>query len=79
MTAAELRAWIKRRGLTHAAAARLLAMSIKGLCKNLYGETRISPRTERMVQLVDLLARLENGIAAERTAMDALVDRLISK
>jgi hypothetical protein len=51
MTADELRAWIKRRGLTHAAAARLLAMSIKGLRKNLYGERRISPRTERIVQL----------------------------
>jgi hypothetical protein len=54
MTADELKAWIKRRRLSHREASYLLAMSIDGLRKNLYGQTPIGAQTERLAQVWDL-------------------------
>jgi hypothetical protein len=48
-----LRAWIKRRRLKHHEAAELLALSVAGLRKNLYGITPIGPQTARIVELLD--------------------------
>jgi hypothetical protein len=56
MTAADLRAWIKRRRLSHEEAARLLGLSLDGLRNNLYGRRPIGAQTARIVQLLDELA-----------------------
>ncbi len=53
MKPATLRAWIERRRLSHQEAADLLALSLAGLRKNLYGVTRIGPQTERIIELLD--------------------------
>jgi hypothetical protein len=56
MTATELRAWIKRRRLSHEEAAQLLGLSLDGLRNNLYARRPVSAQTERIVQLLDELA-----------------------
>lgn len=62
MTAAELRAWIRREGLSHRAAAELLGMSLDGLRSNLYGRRPIGARTQRIVELsTELGTRLSPG------------------
>jgi hypothetical protein len=63
MDAQELRQWIERRGLSHEEAARLLALSIQGLRKQLYGVRRVGPQTERIVALIDRLGGDAHGAA----------------
>lgn len=53
MTPAQLSAWIKARGLTNRAAAELLALSLRGLQGQLYGEYPVSRQTARIVRLID--------------------------
>jgi hypothetical protein len=53
MKPSELRAWIKRRRLSHEQAAEILAISVNALRKNLYGAARINPQTRRIIELVD--------------------------
>lgn len=55
MTGPELKAWVKRRGLSHEEAAKLLRLSVDGLRKNLYGLRPISEQTARIVELNDQL------------------------
>lgn len=67
MTAAELRQWIKRRRLSHRQAAELLRLSLDGLRKNLYGQTPVSPQTERIAQLLDKILPSSPGDDASLT------------
>jgi hypothetical protein len=53
MTSIELRAWIKRQGLSHQAAAQILALSLDGLRNNLYGRRPIGAQTARIIELFD--------------------------
>jgi hypothetical protein len=55
MEARELRDWIKRRRLSHEEAARLLALSVTALRKNLYGVHPVGAQTERIAELIDRL------------------------
>lgn len=55
MTPADLRAWIKTRGLSHEAAARLLALPLDGLRKRLYGATDVGAQTAQLTKYIDQL------------------------
>ncbi len=57
MTASELRAWIERHDLSHAEAARLLALSSSGLRHQLYGERPVGAQTARIVELLAVAER----------------------
>ena len=53
MTPADLRAWIRRRHLSHEEGAELLAISVNSLRKYLYGVVPIGRQTERIIDLIN--------------------------
>ena len=53
MTAADLRMWLARRGLSHEAAARALGLSVAGLRKQLYGARPVGAQTALIAALLD--------------------------
>ncbi len=53
MTAADLRAWTERRGLTQEQAAALLAAAQPEVSRWLSGERTVPPRVVRIIELLD--------------------------
>jgi DNA-binding transcriptional regulator YdaS (Cro superfamily) len=59
LTAAELRAWLERRGLSERAAAPLLAAAQQEVNRWARGERRIPRRVVRIIELLDRIEELE--------------------
>ena len=61
MTGAQLRARIERLGLSQAAMAERLGLSLNGLVKQLRGERRVSRQTEIILDQIEELLRLRRA------------------
>jgi hypothetical protein len=61
LSAADLRARIKRLGISQTEAAERLGLSANGLYKQLHGERKVSRQTEIILDLMDELRRLQNS------------------
>ena len=61
LSAAELRARIKRLGITQTEAAERLGLSANGLYKQLHGERKVSRQTEIILDLIEEVQRLRHN------------------
>ena len=70
LSAAELRARIKRLGISQSEAAERLGLSANGLYKQLHGERTVSRQTEIILDLIEEVQRLrDNQRQADRAAV----------
>ena len=60
LSAAELRARIRRLGITQTEAAERLGLSPNGLYKQLHGERKVGRQTEVILDLLDEVRRLQS-------------------
>ena len=61
LSAAELRARIKRLGISQSEAAERLGLSANGLYKQLHGERKVSRQTEIILDLMEEVRRLRDN------------------
>ena len=61
LSAAELRARIKRLGVSQTEAAERLGLSVNGLYKQLHGERKVSRQTEIILDLIEEVQRLRDN------------------
>ena len=61
LSAAELRAHIKRLGISQTEAAERLGLSTNGLYKQLHGERKVSRQTEIILDLIEEVQRLRHN------------------
>ena len=70
MSGAELRARIKRLGLTYAVVADQLGLSLDGLNKQMRGDRRVSRQTEIILDLLDEVGRLRSKLRQSELPVD---------
>ena len=61
LSAAELRARIKRLGISQSEAAERLGLSANGLYKQLHGERKVSRQTKIILDLIEEVQRLRDN------------------
>ena len=70
LSAAELRARIKRLGISQTEAAERLGLSANGLYKQLHGERKVSRQTEIILDLIEEVQRLRHNQRQAEQPMD---------
>jgi hypothetical protein len=70
LSAAELRAHIKRLGISQTEAAERLGLSTNGLYKQLHGERKVSRQTEIILDLIEEVQRLRHNQRQAEQPMD---------
>jgi transcriptional regulator with XRE-family HTH domain len=70
LSAAALRARIKRLGISQTEAAERLGLSANGLYKQLHGERKVSRQTEIILDLMDELRRLQSSRRQTEPSLD---------
>jgi transcriptional regulator with XRE-family HTH domain len=70
LSAAELRARIKRLGISQTEAAERLGLSANGLYKQLHGERKVSRQTEIILDLIEEVQRLRHNQRQDEPPLD---------
>ena len=70
LSAAALRARIKRLGISQTEAAERLGLSANGLYKQLHGERKVSRQTEIILDLIEEVQRLQSSRRQDEPPVD---------